>query len=45
MQRKIIVSSLLNQVQVGIVEDGRLAEFYLERTLGERSVETYTKGE
>ena len=44
MQRKIIISSLLNQVQVGIVEDGRLAEFYLERTLGELSVGNIYKG-
>ncbi len=44
MQRKIVISSLLNQVQVGIVEDGRLVEFYLERTLGERSVGNIYKG-
>ncbi|MDI9441996.1 MAG: Rne/Rng family ribonuclease [Bacillota bacterium] len=30
MNRKIVVSSLLNRMRIGIVEDGRLVEYYLE---------------
>ncbi len=36
MKRKIVISTLLNQVQVGIVEGRRLAEYYLERDCDER---------
>ncbi|NLL42278.1 MAG: Rne/Rng family ribonuclease [Firmicutes bacterium] len=36
MKRKIVISALLNQVQVGIVENRRLAEYYLERHCEDR---------
>ena len=36
MKRKIVISTLLNQVQVGIVEGRCLAEYYLERDCDER---------
>ena len=29
MDRKIVMSALLDQVQVGLAEDGRLVEYYL----------------
>lgn len=44
MQRKIVISALLNQVQVGIVENGRLVEYYLERDCKERLVNNIYKG-
>ena len=37
MERKLVISTLLNQVQVGIVEDGRLVEYYLERDEHDRA--------
>ena len=44
MKRKIVISALLNQVQVGIVENGRLVEYYLERDRGDRVVGNIYKG-
>lgn len=44
MKRKIVISALLNQVQAGIVENGRLVEYYLERDRGDRVVGNIYKG-
>lgn len=44
MKRKIVISALLNQVQVGIVEDGRLVEYYLERDSKDRLGSNIYKG-
>lgn len=44
MKRKIVISALLQQVQVGIVENGRLVEYYLERDCGDRLVGNIYKG-
>lgn len=44
MARKIVISSLLNKVQVGIVENGRLAEYYLEQSGEERFEGNLYKG-
>ena len=44
MERKIVISALLHQVQVGIVEDNRLVEYYLERDSKERLVNNIYKG-
>lgn len=44
MKRKIVISALLQQVQVGIVENGRLVEYYLERDYRERLVGNIYKG-
>ncbi len=44
MKRDIIISALLNQVQVGIVEDGRLVEYYLERDCKDRLESNIYKG-
>ncbi len=44
MERKLVISTLLNQVQVGIVEDGRLVEYYLERDEHDRQVGNIYKG-
>ncbi len=39
MNRKIAISSLLNQVRVGIIEHNRLVEYYLEQSGGEERLE------
>lgn len=44
MKRTIVISVLLNQVQVGIVEDGRLVEYYLERDSKDRLGSNIYKG-
>lgn len=44
MKRKIVISVLLNQVQVGIIEDHRLVEYYLERDCKERLGTNIYKG-
>ncbi|MCK9526195.1 MAG: Rne/Rng family ribonuclease [Limnochordia bacterium] len=44
MKRKIAISVLLNQVQVGIVEDDRLVEYYLERDCKDRLGTNVYKG-
>lgn len=44
MKRKIVISALLKQVQVGIVENGRLVEYYLERDCRDRLVGNIYKG-
>lgn len=44
MERKIVISALLNQVQIGLVENGRLVEYYLERDYEERLVGNIYKG-
>lgn len=44
MDRKIVFSALLNQVQVGLVEGGRLVEYYLEQESRERLVNNIYKG-
>ena len=44
MKRKIVISVLLHQVQVGIVEDNRLVEYYLERDCKERIGTNIYKG-
>ncbi|HBG01502.1 MAG TPA: ribonuclease G, partial [Firmicutes bacterium] len=44
MERTIVISALLNQVQVGIVENNRLVEYYLERDCTERLVSNIYKG-
>lgn len=44
MERKIIISALLNQVQIGLVENGRLVEYYLEREYDQRLVGNVYKG-
>lgn len=45
MKRDIIISSLLNQVQVAVVENGRLVEYYLERDCKERLESNIYKGQ
>lgn len=45
MNRKIMISSLLNQVRVGIVEDSRLVEYYLEQSGDERLEGNVYKGQ
>ena len=44
MVRKVIISSFLNQILVGIVEDGRLAEFFLEKDENSRTIGNIYKG-
>lgn len=44
MERTIVISALLNQVQVGIVENSRLVEYHLERDCRERMVSNIYKG-
>ncbi len=44
MKRTIVISILLNQVQVGIVEDGLLVEYYLERDSKDRLGSNIYKG-
>lgn len=44
MIRKVIISSFLNQILVGIVEDGRLAEFFLEKDENSRTIGNIYKG-
>ncbi len=44
MERKIIMSALLNRVQVGIVENSRLVEYYLERNCKDRLLSNIYKG-
>ncbi len=44
MERKIIISSVINQILVGIVEDQTLAEFFVERENQQRTVGSIFKG-
>lgn len=44
MIRKVVISAFLNQVLVGIVEDGRLAEFFIERDEDSRKIGNIYKG-
>lgn len=44
MDRKIVISSLLQHVQVGLVEDGRLVEYYLESDVQDRLMNNIYKG-
>ncbi|HHX01703.1 MAG TPA: Rne/Rng family ribonuclease [Firmicutes bacterium] len=44
MLRKVVISSFLNQVLVGIVEEGRLAEFFREKDETSRIVGNIYKG-
>lgn len=44
MLRKVVISSFLNQVLVGIVENGRLAEFFREKDQTSRIVGNIYKG-
>ncbi|NLM41808.1 MAG: Rne/Rng family ribonuclease [Firmicutes bacterium] len=44
MDRMIAISSLLQHVQVGLVEDGRLVEYYLERDVQDRLMNNIYKG-
>lgn len=44
MSRKVIISSFLNQILVGIVEEGRLAEFFLEKDENSRKIGNIYKG-
>ena len=44
MLRKVVISSFLNHVLVGIVENGRLAEFFQERDETSRTVGNIYKG-
>ena len=44
METKIVISQLLNQIQVGLVENGRLAEYYIQRDEEQRSVGNIYKG-
>lgn len=44
MQRTIVISALLKQLQVGIVENGRLVEYYIEKNNQERFVGNIYKG-
>lgn len=44
MSLKVIISSFLNQILVGIVEDGRLAEFFLEKDENSRKIGNIYKG-
>lgn len=44
METKIVISALLNQTQVGLVENGRLAEYYLQRDDQQRAVGNIYKG-
>ena len=43
METKIVISQLLNQIQVGLVENGRLAEYYIQRDEEQRAVGISTK--
>lgn len=38
MDRQLVISALLQHVQVGLVEDGRLVEYYLEHDVEDRLV-------
>ena len=44
MDRMIAISSLLQHVQVGLVEDGRLVEYYLERDVQDRLMNNIYQG-
>lgn len=44
METKIVISQLFNQVQVGLVEGGRLAEYYIQRDDDQRAVGNIYKG-
>ncbi len=44
MQRKIIISSVINQILVAIIEDGLLAELFVERENQQRTVGSIFKG-
>jgi len=44
MRKKIVISSFLKQILVGIVEDGRLAEFFIEKDENSRMVGNVYKG-
>ena len=44
METRIVISQLLNQTQVGLVEDGRLAEYYIQRDDEQRAVGNIYKG-
>lgn len=44
MDRMIVMSSLLQQVQVGLVENGRLVEYYLESDVQDRLMNNIYKG-
>lgn len=44
METRIVISQLLNQTQVGVVEDGRLAEYYIQRDDEQRAVGNIYKG-
>ncbi len=44
MSRRIMISSVFNQILVGIVEQGRLAEFFLEQNEQSRLVGNIYKG-
>lgn len=44
MQSKIFISSVINQMLVGVVEDGRLAEVYIERDNQQKTVGNVYKG-
>ena len=44
METKIAISALLDQTQVGLVEEGRLAEFYIQRSDQQRAVGSIYKG-
>lgn len=45
MGRRIAISSLINQISVAIVENGHLAEFFIERDNQQRTVGNLYKGE
>ena len=44
METRIAISALLDQIQVGLLEDGRLAEFYIQRSDQQRAVGNIYKG-
>lgn len=44
MERRIVISSQINQTIVGVVEDGHLAEFFLERDNERKTVGNIYKG-
>jgi len=44
MDRQLVISALLQHVQVGLVEDGRLVEYYLEHDVEDRLVNNIYKG-
>ncbi|HPT82604.1 MAG TPA: Rne/Rng family ribonuclease [Limnochordia bacterium] len=44
MDRAIVISSLLQHVQVGLVENGRLVEYFLERDVQDRLLNNIYKG-